>query len=38
VLQKEDLKNRFPQKIKSVYFQKWIGGKESKNSGTDFLY
>lgn len=33
---KEDLKNRFPQKIKSVYFQKWIGGKESKNSGTDF--
>jgi hypothetical protein len=29
---KEDLKNRFPQKIKSVYFQKWIGGKESKTA------
>jgi hypothetical protein len=33
---KEDLKIDSHQKIKSVYFQKWIGG-ESKNSGT-FLY
>ena len=33
---KEEMKTRFPQKIKSVYFQKWIGGKEPKESGTAF--
>jgi hypothetical protein len=33
---KEDLKTSLPQKIKSVYFQKWIGGKEPKESGTAF--
>jgi hypothetical protein len=33
---KEDQKTRFPQKIKSVYFQKWIGGKEPKEVGTNF--
>ena len=33
---KEELKTSFPQKIKSVYFQKWIDSKESKGSGTDF--
>jgi hypothetical protein len=33
---KEDMKTNFPQKIKSVYFQKWIDGKEPKESGTDF--
>jgi hypothetical protein len=33
----EDLKKQSLNKIiKLVYFQKWIGGKESKNSGTDF--
>lgn len=33
---KEDIKTSFPQKIKSVYFQKWIDGKEPKGSGTLF--
>jgi hypothetical protein len=33
---KEEMKTSFPQKIKSVYFQKWIGGKEPKESGTAF--
>lgn len=33
---KEEIKTSFPQKIKSVYYQKWIGVKEPKNSGTDF--
>ncbi len=33
---KEDMKTSFPQKIKSVYFQKWIDGKEPKEVGTAF--
>ena len=33
---KEDIKTSFPQKIKSVYYQKWIDGKEPKERGTDF--
>jgi hypothetical protein len=33
---KEDIKTSFPQKIKSVYFQKWIDEKEPKGSGTLF--
>jgi hypothetical protein len=33
---KEDMKTSFPQKIKSVYFQKWIDGREPKGSGTVF--
>ncbi|MFE3868345.1 hypothetical protein ACFX5E_09710 [Flavobacterium sp. LS2P90] len=33
---KEDIKISFPQKIKSVYYQKWIDLKESKGSGTFF--
>jgi hypothetical protein len=33
---KEDLKTSFPQKIKSVYFQKWTDGKEPKSNGTAF--
>ena len=33
---KEDIKTSFPQKIKSVYFQKWICGKEPKVIGTLF--
>ena len=33
---KENKKTKFPQKIKSVYFQKKVDIKEAKNSGTDF--
>jgi hypothetical protein len=33
---KENQKTKFPQKIKSVYFQKRVDTKEAKNSGTDF--
>jgi hypothetical protein len=33
---KENQKTKFPQKIKSVYFQKRVDIKEAKNSGTDF--
>lgn len=33
---KENLKIKFPQKIKSVYFQKRVDIKEPKNSATDF--
>ncbi|MFV5687411.1 hypothetical protein ACM55M_02155 [Flavobacterium sp. ZT3R25] len=31
---KQELQTEFPQEIKSVYFQKWIGGE--KGSGIDF--
>jgi hypothetical protein len=33
---KQELQTQFPQEIKSVYFQKWIGGQEGTGSGTDF--
>lgn len=33
---KENQKTKFPQKIKSVYFQKRVDIKEAKNSGIDF--
>jgi hypothetical protein len=33
---KENQKTKFPQKIKSVYFQKKVDIKEGKNSETDF--
>lgn len=33
---KEGIKTSFPQKIKSVYFQKWIEGKEPKGRVTLF--
>jgi hypothetical protein len=33
---KQELQTEFPQEIKSVYFQKWIGGQEETGSGTDF--
>jgi hypothetical protein len=33
---KENQKTKFPQKIKSVYFQKKVDIKEAKNSETDF--
>lgn len=33
---KEEMKTSFPQKIKSVYVQRWTDGKEPKASGIDF--
>lgn len=33
---KQELQTEFPQEMKSVYFQKWIGGQEETASGTDF--
>jgi hypothetical protein len=33
---KQELQTEFPQEIKSVYFQKWIGGQKETDSGTDF--
>ena len=33
---KENQKTSFPQKIKSVYYQKWIDEKEPKERGTAF--
>ena len=33
---KQASQTRFPQEIASVYFQKWMGGKEQSGSGTNF--
>ncbi len=33
---KQEFQTEFPQEIKSVYFQKWIGGQEETGSATDF--
>ncbi|MBP6182367.1 hypothetical protein [Flavobacterium sp.] len=33
---KQELQTKFPQEIKSVYFQKWIGGQQETGSGIDF--
>lgn len=33
---KEDMQTRFPQKIKSVYYQRGIVGRERTRSGTNF--
>jgi hypothetical protein len=33
---KQEFQMEFPQEIKSVYFQKWIGGQEGTRSGMDF--
>ena len=33
---KEDLQTRFPQKIKSVYYQRGIGAQEQAGNGTNF--
>ena len=33
---KQELQTEFPQEIKSVYFQKWIGGQEGTESGIHF--
>jgi uncharacterized protein (DUF2267 family) len=30
------IQNTFPQEIKSIYVQKWIGGQELTGSGTNF--
>lgn len=32
----QELKTVFPQEIASVYFQRWIGGREETGSGTHF--
>ncbi len=33
---KQELQTEFPEEIKTVFFQKWIGGQEETGSGTDF--
>jgi hypothetical protein len=33
---KQELQTKFPQEIKSVYFQKWIGGQEETGNGINF--
>lgn len=33
---KQELQTEFPQEMKSVYFQKWIGGQEGTGSGMVF--
>lgn len=33
---KQEFQTAFPQEIKSVYFQNWVGGQEGSGSGTIF--
>ncbi|WP_417954355.1 hypothetical protein [Flavobacterium sp. ZS1P14] len=33
---KQELQTEFPQEIKSVYFQRWIGEQKETGNGTDF--